>query len=255
MTSFLSKVNQITQNTSDIEDLSRLALHSLLQKSRVSPEELPDNLTLYLSRQPLQRILFLDQIYKQILDVHGSIFEFGVRWGTNFINLINLRSIYEPFNPTRRIIGFDTFNGFPDISEQDGIDLSVSPGSHGVTSFYLEHLDELCSVHESISPISHIKKYELVQGDAILTFPEYISRHPETIIALAYFDFDLYKPTKELLKMISPRLVKGSVLVFDELNYERFPGETAAFFEVLGSSQFKLTRSPYSGTVSYITIE
>ena len=38
--------------------------------------------------------------------------EFGVRWGQNLITLNNLRGIYEPFNHSRKIIGFDTFEGF-----------------------------------------------------------------------------------------------------------------------------------------------
>ena len=39
---------------------------------------------------------------------------------------------------------------------------------------------------------------------------------PETIVALAYFDFDIYEPTKECLKAIAT--FGKDVLAFDELN-------------------------------------
>jgi hypothetical protein len=81
--------------------------------------------------------------------------------------------------------------------------------------------------HEAeLAPIPHKKKYELVQGDATRTLPEYLQRHPETIVALAYFDFDIYAPTKACLEAVVPHLTKGSVLAFDELNCPEFPGET-----------------------------
>ena len=38
--------------------------------------------------------------------------EFGVEWGSTLSLLIKLRSIHEPYNYSRKIIGFDTFSGF-----------------------------------------------------------------------------------------------------------------------------------------------
>ena len=73
-----------------------------------------------------------------------------------------------------------------------------------------------------------IKKYEIIEGDACATVETYLKEHQETIIALAYFDFDLYKPTKKVLEVIKPYLVKGSILGFDELNGPDSPGETKA---------------------------
>ena len=57
---------------------------------------------------------------------------------------------------------------------------------------------------------------------------------------MAIFDMDIYKPTKEALKAIKPKLIKGSLLVFDELNCSEFPGETKALAEVLELNNLKL---------------
>ena len=59
--------------------------------------------------------------------------EFGVRWGQNLVTLSNLRGIYEPFNYSRKIIGFDTFEGFPSVHEKDGTHQSIEKGAFNVT--------------------------------------------------------------------------------------------------------------------------
>ena len=60
------------------------------------------------------------------------------------------------------------------------------------------------------------------------------------VVAMAIFDLDLYEPTREALQLINPRLTRGSVLVFDELNSRDFPGETLALQEVLGLDRLRL---------------
>ena len=94
-----------------------------------------------------------------------------------------------------------------------------------------------------------------MQGDATLTLPAYLSDHPETVIALAYFDFDLYKPTRDCLQAIEPYLTKGSVLAFDELNTPEFPGESIALREVLGLSRYAIRRDPSNPLTSYLIVE
>jgi hypothetical protein len=164
-----------------------------------------------------------------------------------------LRGIHEPYNHNRKLIGFDTFEGFPTISNTDGS--KVSPGDYGVTPGYEAELDSILDFHEQNSPISHKKKHELVIGDAINTLPAYLENHPETVIALAYFDFDIYQPTKTCLEAILPHLTKGSILAFDELNCPDFPGETLALKEVLGLSRYAIRRDSNSPLTSYMVIE
>ena len=74
-------------------------------------------------------------------------------------------------------------------------------------------------------------------------------------MALAYFDMDIYKPTRDALQALLPRLVRGSIIGFDELCLEVFPGETVALREVLDLRRHRLIRSPYSGNQSYIIWE
>ena len=111
------------------------------------------------------------------------------------------------------------------------------------------------TLHEQESPISHIKKYLLIKEDATVEIEKYLNENPETIIALAYFDFDLYEPTKKCLKAIKAHITRGSVIGFDELNVHDFPGETLALKKIFGLDRYRINRSPYSSNESYIVIE
>ena len=78
---------------------------------------------------------------------------------------------------------------------------------------------------------------------------------PETVVALAYFDFDLYEPTRVCLERMRPHLVRGSVLGFDQLGSRNFPGETLAVRKVLGLEGLRLRRSPYAAQAGYVVLE
>ncbi|MDO7853448.1 TylF/MycF/NovP-related O-methyltransferase [Hymenobacter convexus] len=223
-----------------------------LRESPIPNPELPNNLGLYLNRQTLSRLLFFTELYQQIIPVHGVAMEFGVRWGQNLALMHALRGIYEPFNYNRKIIGFDTFGGFPSVDAKDGD--RVKAGDYGVTDNYQEYLTQILALHEQDSPIPHKRKFELVAGDASETVPRYLRDHPETVIAFAYFDFDIYAPTKACLEAIRPRLTKGAIVAFDELNCPEFPGETLAFDEVFGVANYALRRSPLNPLISYLVV-
>src|SRR6185295_6802069 len=111
---------------------------------------------------------------------------------------------------------------------------------------YPKYLDQVLNLQEKESPLGHLKKYEIIQGKAEETVTEYLKRNPETIVALAYFDFDLYEPTKHCLNAIKERLTRGSVVGFDELNDPACPGETLALQEVFGLGSLAGRRYPQS---------
>lgn len=231
----------------------RTDLAKQIRESPIPDAELPMNLGLYASRMQISRLLLMDRLYRMIVPVHGVVMEFGVRWGQNLALFANLRGMYEPYNYNRRIVGFDTFNGFPSVDDLDGP--GVAAGDYGVTEGYEAYLSGVLERHEAESPIAHKRKFELVVGDATVTIHDYLARQPETVVALAYFDFDIYQPTKACLEAILPRLTKGSVLAFDELNAPEFPGETLAVMETIGLSTYGLRRDPHNPLVSWAVVE
>lgn len=207
-------------------------------------------------RQTLSRLLWINEIYSQIINIPGVICEFGVQYGSTLTQLVNLRGIYEPYNISRTIYGFDTFEGFLQPDERDlskGSD--IKSGDYSVPPDYYEILTELLELHESNNPVGHLKKFELIRGDASLTVKKFVNDNPQIVVALAIFDMDVYRPTKQALETILPCMAKGAVLVFDEFNDPIFPGETIAVKEVLGLEKLNLVSNPNNPFCAYVKLE
>lgn len=214
------------------------------------------NLGLFLNSKNLSRILFFDFLFRQIIDVPGVVMEFGTRWGQNLALFSALRGIYDPFSRHRRIVGFDTFTGFPSTTEKDhGTSPVIQEGGLACTPNYVDYLTKVMEYQEQDNPVSHIKKFEIRVGDGSIEIEKYLKENPMTIISLAYFDFDIYEPTKKCLEAIKGHLVKGSILGFDELNDTDCPGETLALNEVFGLNNIRLRRWPYVSRTAYFVVE
>lgn len=252
-------INQEEINKKYLSQYEVLLQDNILKLFKECPmpeKEVLANLGLFINRQKLSKILFMNELYQSIVDIHGVIVEFGVLWGQNLALFESFRGIYEPYNHNRKIIGFDTFSGFQGFDEEkDGKSNVLGKGNFSVTEEYEKYLEQILDYHEQQSPIAHLKKYQLIKGDATVEIDKYLKDNPETIIALAYFDFDIYKPTKKCLEAIKGYLTKGSVIGFDELNLHDYPGETLALKEVLGLDTYKIRRNKYSSVQSYIVIE
>lgn len=240
---FLKKVTgEISQQSCSEEQADKALFEFMKELTPQFGNEWNIHNLVTMKRQTLSRILYYNDLYKKILNIPGVICEFGVHWGSTITQLANLRGIYEPYNHSRKIIGFDTFEGFADVSSEDGCYSAI--GDYSTTKGYENTLETLLAVHESLSPIPHLKKYELVKGDASLTIDKWLDANPHAIISMAIFDMDIYAPTKTVLEKVVPRLTKGSLLVFDELNCVHFPGETMALDEVLKLNNLSLRRHP-----------
>jgi len=237
------------------EKAAQAMLVEQLKSTPVPDDELLANLGLFLTSKNFSRLLFFYEIYQRIVCTHGIIMEFGVRWGQTLSILSALRGILEPFNRHRRIVGFDTFEGFVGLSEKDGEKCRCQDGAFAVSEDYEESLMQILTIQEQLNPMNHIRRFELVKGDAAVTVPRYFERHPETIVSLAILDFDIYAPTKAALEALKPHLAKGSVLVFDELCDDIFPGETVAVREVFGLGSLRFERFPMTSRVSFAVVE
>tara|TARA_R110000751_G_scaffold61757_2_gene128013 strand:+ start:981 stop:1748 length:768 start_codon:yes stop_codon:yes gene_type:complete len=237
------------------EQALRKEMHDLLERCPIPQDQILSNLGLFLNSKNLSRILFMNHIYQKTLNVPGVVFEFGTRWGQNVALFTALRGIYEPFNRHRKIVAFDTFEGFPSIHPKDGLSPMMEQGMLSLTDGYENYLKEVVGNIEQDNPLSHINKFDVRKGNGPDQLSSYLEEHPETIISLAYFDFDLYEPTKKCLEIIKPRLTKGSVVGFDELNDPDSPGETLALMEVFGLNNINLVRFPYASRVSYFVVE
>jgi hypothetical protein len=246
-----------TQAPGDIS--SRDALEVYFTQSPGSATEKLENFAKYVPRQNLARFLARYEIFKLIKDVQGSIVECGVLFGGGLMSFAKLSTILEPYNFQRRIIGFDSFTGFPDI---DKADLKGRPErksehlkQHGFAAHdAYEDLLRAVEIYDMTRFLNHFPKVEVVKGDFSVTVKKFLSDYPHLIVSCLYLDFDIYKPTKIALETLYPRMPKGAVLVFDELNEEAFPGETAAVMEVLDLKALRVRRFDFEPRISYAII-
>jgi hypothetical protein len=72
-------------------------------------------------------------------------------------------------------------------------------------------LAEAAKAHWRIESTGHIGKIVLD------TVPGWLAARPGQPVAMAHLDLDTYTPTAFVLAAIRPRLVPGSILLFDEL--------------------------------------
>lgn len=209
----------------------------------------------FASRQAISKFLTKYEIFKQILEVNGSIIECGVLHGGGLFAWSKLSTIFEPVNHTRKIIGFDTFEGFPSVHEKD---TQTGDSSHfnvgGLTGSTYDDVKNAIELYDTNRPLSHIPKIELVKGDLTKTAPKYLEENQHLVISLLYLDVDLYEPTKVALETFLPRMSKGSIVVFDELNAKIFPGETIAVLETLGFKNISIKRFSFDSYVSYCVL-
>jgi hypothetical protein len=227
----------------------------LFKRSPIPDDEILVNLGVYLRSPVLAKILYLNELYQLVQPIPGIIVEFGVWWGANLALFEAFRSVYEPYNWTRKVVGFDTFEGYPAVGEEDGTSRYASVGGYDVSDDYESYLERLLSAHEAENVMSQVKKHEIVKGDVVETIDGYFEANPQTIVALAYFDLAMYEPTRKCLEAIRPHLARGSVLAMDELNSADFPGETVALKEVVGLDRYRIAKSRFLPDRSYIVIE
>jgi hypothetical protein len=203
----------------------------------------------------LSKFVLKYELFKKIVNTNGSIIECGVFNGNGLFTWATLSSILEPVNHTRKIIGFDTFEGFPSINEKDISDRNTLLKKGGLKSNSFDDIKMAIDVFDKIRPLGHISKIQLIKGDATKTIPEFLEKNKHLVTALLYLDFDIYTPTKTAIESFIKTMPKGSMIVFDELNIENWPGETIAVSETLGINNLRIKRFNFFPQISYAVIE
>ena len=210
----------------------------------------------YVRRHEIARFLAYYELFKRIIGIKGCIVECGVYEGSGVMTWAKLSEALEPYSFLRKIYGFDTFEGFPSISDADltGSGAVASIGRLRPTYDVLSELNDCIKEFDKTRYLSHKEKVILIKGDALKTIPEFMQNNQHLLVSLLYLDFDLYEPTLLAIKNFFPRMPKGSIMAFDELNDEKWPGETRALLEAINLNDHKLECFPFEPHISWITL-
>jgi len=211
-----------------------------------------ENFPKYARRVYLKRFLSMYEVFKLAMPVKGSVVECGVFRGFGLMSWAKISTILEPENLTRRIYGFDTFEGFPSVNEADQ---RAGAEVGGLAADSYEELQQLIEEYDRDRFLGHIEKVRMVRGDIAETAPKFVAENPHLVVSLLFIDCDLHEPTKVALETFVPRMPKGAVLAFDELDNPIWPGETMATLESLGLNSLRLRRLDWDPYISYAILE
>lgn len=208
----------------------------------------------YVRREPLRRFLTLYELFRLALPVKGSVVECGVYRGFSLMTWAHLASILEPENEARRIYGFDTFAGFPAVHDRDQSGFK-QPDVGELAADAHEELLALLREHDRDRPCGDVPRVELIRGDMVATIPAFLAERRHLVVSLLFVDCDLYEPTRVALEHFVPRMPKGALLAFDELDKPIWPGETLALLDTLGLRGLRLQRLPLDPHISYALLD
>jgi hypothetical protein len=71
---------------------------------------------------------------------------------------------------------------------------------------------------------------------------------------MLFIDLDLYEPTKVALEYFLPRMHKGSIIAFDELDNSQWPGETLALLESMNIKNLNIETIPGDPYIGFAVI-
>jgi hypothetical protein len=221
-----------------------------MKEHKMSEIDLIENFMLFYRRVNFAKLLAHFEIYQQIKDLPGCVVECGVFKGSSLLTFSKMVDVYSPGDTLKKVIGFDTFEGFPGLSPEDGPESErwgKVVGGWNADSV-LPLLENAIQIAQDDSMIPRFKRVELVKGDACKTIPEYVKKNPGLRIALLHLDMDIYAPTLAALEHLYPLVVSGGVLLLDEYAMTGFPGESAAFDQYFEGRRPRLKKFPFIST-------
>lgn len=204
--------------------------------SSESIENILTNFPTFTRRVAITRFLAHYELFKKVENLPGSIVELGVFKGASLFSFAHFLEIFCHGDRSRKVVGFDSFEGLTAFSEKDGVfEESHAKVSHGWSAQDFEtELHAFVDLFHQESFVPQAPRIEMVKGDIMSTVPDYIKANPGLRISLLHFDCDLYSPTLKGLQELVPLVVPGGLVVLDEYAITAWAGETTAVEEYFG---------------------
>jgi predicted O-methyltransferase YrrM len=166
---------------------------------------------------------------------HKLFLEFGVNKGYSARHFTEILSEYQI-----KLIGFDSFNGLVDS---------------GFGSYYTKGSASMEG--EIVQNVKNNKDLLLEVGLIKDTLPNFLKKNSSKKIIFCHIDVDTYETTKFILSAIKPLLLKGSIILFDEIhNFAGWEqGEYKALIETFRASEYSFiyfSQNNYQASISIL---
>ena len=197
------------------------------------------------------RLRFLyDHVRSNALRSDGDVYEFGVFRGAS---LLAMALIMKELGSTKKIIGFDSFSGFPSYAPEDDLK-NFQDRKYFSESFYLEFLrfTEFKQTQQGLNVVNpetlarsgdfsdttrerleekirylELDNIELIEGPFHVTVPAHFD-NVERRISSCNIDCDLYEGYVTVLPRVYDSLSNGGYLHLDEYYSFKYPGAKIA---------------------------
>ena len=226
-------------------------MQQLFDKNAFGAPDILGNFAAYVRRRDMVRFLAHYELFKHIVDLPGCVVETGVFRGASFFTWTKLMETFCPGDRSRRVYGFDHFDGLGALHEADGGEAAEGYAkTQGGYASSLENIKELVALHNADGLVADVERCRIINGDVSETVPTFLEQTPGLRIALLHLDVDLYEPTKVTLEHFFDRVVTGGVIVFDEYGLVPWEGESRAVEEFFAARGMRpeIRKFPFSQT-------
>jgi hypothetical protein len=233
---------------------ARTELFELFNNYPATDVEKERSLGLFIRGSLLARIFGIRELYEKIVMYPGIIIDLGTWRGQTAVLCENLRAIFEPLHLNRRIICFDTFEGYKGFTEKDKATELHKDGTYNTGGDYSNLLNELLILHEKNNVMgNNFGKHKVIKGDCRLTVPKFFQENSNEVVALAFFDVNAFEPTSESFALIYEKLVPGGIIAFWQLTREATPAEGMVYAgTILNKVKHTIHRSQFYPGLCYI---
>jgi O-methyltransferase len=211
----------------DVRKWPRIAarIHDLSLPAAVIPHPAP-------SPSGAANINIILDLLDEVAEIPGTVAECGVYRGQTLIPLsVHLRSM----GSSKRIFGFDSFEGFP----TEDLKAELKLGRHAGNANESEAGDfkdtSFALVRQKLA-LFGLKNVTLSVG----YFSNTLARCADEVFSFVHLDCDLYGSYKDCLEFFYPRLSKGGIVLIDEYHDPPWPGCNKAVDEFLADKQERL---------------
>ena len=241
----MTKISERTLNSQEREKaearLSELA-DDFPEIHRLSP-------FLFLRTGFLAKFLFLDHLFREILEVPGDILELGAWHGQSSVIFEHLRAIHEPFAANRTIFSFDTFTGY---AEDSMLDIEAREiNSYSTGAGWVDTLEEIQSIHQTINNSKN--NFKNIRGNVLTDLDKFLESE-QPLLSLVYFDISTYETTLAAIECCLPHMPRGGIFVLDDYGTQ-YPGVTRALKESKVFKNLIIKKSQYYPSKVYLKIE
>lgn len=194
-----------------------------------------------LDRGVVERLLYFKRMFGRVEGIGGDVVECGVGKAKSFQMLALLA--YEE-GRDRRLWGFDSFAGYPEVSPEDESPRNLRKGDWNVINA------------EDVFPILQSAGLGREFLDSHVTvvkgfFEDALAKTLIERIALLHLDVNLYRSYFTCLRELFPKVAPGGIVMFDEYMNEdeavKCPGAKKAIDEFFAGKPYRIQRDPHYG--------